>query len=63
VTETGGLVGVDPGFVDAASSDYHLGMGSPAIGAGAAVSELLGDKDGVCFLAPPSVGAYEGGAP
>jgi hypothetical protein len=63
VTETGGLVGVAPGFVDAASSDYHLGMGSPAIGAGAAVSELLGDKDGVCFLAPPSVGAYEGGAP
>jgi hypothetical protein len=63
VTETGGLVGVDPGFVDAASGDYHLAPGSAAIGTGAAIAELLGDKDGVCFLAPPSVGAYEGGAP
>jgi hypothetical protein len=63
VAETGALVGSDPGFVDVSGGDYHLGPSSPAIGAGAAVSELLGDFDGACFLEPPSIGAYEGGTP
>ncbi|MBL9023843.1 MAG: hypothetical protein JNL21_16735 [Myxococcales bacterium] len=60
--EQGGLIGVDPAFVDAAS-DFHLAAGSPAIGAGAALGELSGDRDGQCYAATPSVGAYERSAP
>jgi hypothetical protein len=62
VTETAGVVGSDPGFVDGPGGDYHLAPTSPAIGAGSTMSELLGDLDGECYLTPPSIGAYEGGA-
>ncbi len=60
VTEQGGIVGSDPGFVDAGGGDYHLAGGSPAIGAGTSISELSGDNDGNCYAAAPSVGAFEG---
>ncbi len=59
VAEQGGLVGVDPAFVDAASGDFHLAAGSGAIGAGTDLPELSGDRDGACYADPPSVGAYE----
>lgn len=62
VAESGGLVGVAPMFVSLATGDHRLQSASPAIGAGAAVTELLGDLDGECYLSPPSIGAYEGGA-
>lgn len=62
VAEAGGLVGVDPLLASPATGDYRLQSTSPAIGAGAAVAELLGDLDGECYLSPPSIGAYEGGA-
>ena len=40
------LFGVDPGYVDAASGDYHLGLSSPAIGAGSFTpSGSLGPND------------------
>ncbi len=55
--EQGGLTGVDPMF--AGGGDFHLGAGSPALGAGSALPELSGDRDGACYLAPPSIGAYE----
>jgi hypothetical protein len=62
VAETGGVVGSDPGFVDGPGGDYRLAPTSPAIGAGTTIAELLGDLDGTCYLPPPSIGAYEGGA-
>ena len=63
VMEDMGLVGVDPQLVAAAAGDYHLGPESPAIAAGALVSELAGDRDGSCYASPPSIGAYEGNPP
>lgn len=61
VSEQGGVVGVDPAFSDAASGDFHLAAGSPAIGAGSSLPELSGDRDGACYAAPPSIGAFEVG--
>ena len=54
----------DPLFVDATNAnyslrDYHLQSGSPAIGAGVAISGITHDKDGVVYSDPPSIGAFE----
>jgi hypothetical protein len=50
---------INPSFTS--STDYHLAVGSPAIGAGVYVS-LLTDHDGNNWNNPPSVGAYEYGS-
>ncbi|NUP08271.1 MAG: right-handed parallel beta-helix repeat-containing protein [Polyangiaceae bacterium] len=63
VAESGGIVGEDPLFVEAAAGNYALEGGSPAIGAGVGLTELSGDRDGACFVDPPSIGAFEGGDP
>ncbi len=55
---------VDPVFADQASGDYTLTPSSPCVGAGAA--QTLGEPDdlaGVAWSSPPSMGAYEVGAP
>ena len=46
----------DPMFVSA--SDFHLQIGSPAIGTGISVG-LATDYDGKTYNDPPSIGAYE----
>lgn len=46
----------DPLVVSA--TDYHLQIGSPAIGAGVDV-DIATDRDGVAYSNPPSVGCYE----
>jgi hypothetical protein len=53
-------VNADPKFVTP-GSDFHLQSGSPAIGAGVAVSGLTRDIDGRLRPNPPSAGAYEAG--
>ena len=46
-------------YVNAANHDYHLVSGSSAINAGAAISGITTDKDGVTRASPPDMGAYE----
>jgi hypothetical protein len=46
-------------FVNAASDDYRLVVGSSAVNAGATLSEVTGDRDGV---SRPQGGAYDIGA-
>ena len=41
------------------ATDYHLQMGSPAIGAGVDFNELKSDADGAARPNPPSIGAFE----
>jgi hypothetical protein len=48
----------DPLFVDPVNSDFHLQVGSPAIGTGISVG-LATDYDGKTYNDPPSIGAYE----
>ncbi len=55
VTETGGLYDLDP-LLDTA---HRIGPSSPAAGAGTPTPWTSGDLDGVCYGAPPSLGAFE----
>jgi len=55
VTETAAVIGQDPGL----SAEYHIGIASPAAGAGAAIDLLSGDYAGICYASPPSIGAFE----
>ena len=50
--------GIDPKFRNTASFDFHLQLGSPAIGAGVAVTGLTADFDGV---ARPQGSSYDTG--
>jgi len=53
------LVGIDPLFVAAASADFHLRPGSPAIDSGVALTEITSDLEG----RPRSLGnGYDVGA-
>ncbi|MBV8311372.1 MAG: hypothetical protein JO344_13405, partial [Planctomycetaceae bacterium] len=52
------LIGVDPMFVAAASADFHLRPGSPAIGSGATLPEVTTDLEG----RPRPLGGYDIGA-
>ena len=53
-TETGTVVG-DPAF----SSGYAIDPSSPAFEAGTPVTGVAGDRLGVCYHDPPSIGAHE----
>lgn len=61
VEDTDHIEGDDPLFVDASSEDFALMEGSPAIGAGYDVTDPSVDYNEVQFLAPRSIGAFEGG--
>jgi len=54
-----GNIGGDPLFVDLGSNDVRLRSGSPAIGAGAILSEPTTDFFGRPYRRPLSVGAVE----
>jgi hypothetical protein len=60
------LIGIDPEFVDAASGDYRLAAGSPAVGAGDAGFASVGPFDAVhgprVVGAELDLGALERGA-
>jgi hypothetical protein len=55
------FVGIDARFVNAASYDFHLQAGSPAIDAGLTISQIVNDCDGTLRLqgARYDIGAYE----
>ena len=70
VVDLAALLGVgniesDPRFVDAANNDFHLAdASSAAAGAGAPITTVLDDLDGMArSVIAPSVGAYELAAP
>jgi hypothetical protein len=50
---------LDPLFVDPANHNYHLLIGSPAIGAGNLSYAQPVDKDNVSRTSGPDLGAYE----
>ncbi len=53
------LSGTNPLFINAATADFHLQAGSPAIDAGMTISQVTTDKDG---NARPAGAAYDMGA-
>ena len=54
------LLSRDPGFRDAAMWDFHLRPGSPAIGAGRHLANVLGDLNRTSRVATaPDIGAYQ----
>jgi hypothetical protein len=57
VTESGAVIGQDPGF--ASQTDFSVASTSRAAGAGATPSDAGGDFDGKCWASPPSIGAFE----
>jgi hypothetical protein len=59
VPQTGAVIGQDPMMFDPGDSNYAIGPSSPAYRAGSAPSAAAGDIAGVCYAAPPSIGAYE----
>jgi hypothetical protein len=63
VTETNGIAGLHPLFIDFAAGDYRLQSNSPAIGKGIRISEIGMDYLGLNFNTPPSIGALEGNPP
>ena len=58
-TETSAVVGQDPQFIAVGAETYHVSAGSPARAAGVAISGVVGDMSGGCYLDPPAIGAYE----
>jgi hypothetical protein len=59
VNEDNPVIGVDPRFSDAATGNFTLTSGSPAIGQGTALHEAPADSLGQCFSNPPAIGAFE----
>jgi hypothetical protein len=60
-TASNNLFGTDPKFVNAAGGNFHLQVGSPAIGNAACLTQVTVDRDGVSRTAPCDMGAYESG--
>lgn len=61
-TVSGNTYGLNPAFLDVAARNYRITATSPAATGGVvAVDGPVLDRDGVAYLAPPSLGAYEVG--
>ncbi len=60
VAETNGLVGLNPLLLSPSGQNYHLQTGSPAIGSGVSMADVMTDYDGKLYNLPPSIGAFEG---
>jgi len=58
-TEIDPVIQEDPLLLDPNVEDFHIDAASPARGAGVDMSEVSGDRDEVCYLSPPAIGAYE----
>lgn len=54
-----GNINKDPKFVNAATGDLHLQVGSPCLGAGTPNGAPATDRDGKTRPYPPSMGAYD----
>jgi hypothetical protein len=54
-----GNIDADPQFGDAASGDYHLGVGSPCIDKGTSAGAPAADVEGTPRDGAPDMGAYE----
>jgi len=67
--ETEGVIQKDPQLIDPGQGDFHPRSGSPALGAGMDLTEILkplglsvppvGDGNENCWNAPPALGAYD----
>lgn len=62
VLETNSIKARNPLFVDAGTENFRLSNGSPAIGNGKFIDNIIFDLDGKKYNNPPSIGAYEGNA-
>lgn len=56
-TSATGIITTNPAFIS--TSDFHLQSTSGAIRAGTYISSVTTDRDGISFLNPPTIGAYE----
>lgn len=59
VKETGGVIGVDPRFRDAAGGDFSICAHSGAAGRGGTAGEGAGDFAGACYRREAAIGAFE----
>jgi hypothetical protein len=58
-TETNGIYGLDPLFMDLANGDYSVRTNSPAQDKGKFVPTAKSDFLGKCYANPPAIGAFE----
>jgi hypothetical protein len=56
----GCVINQDPKFKSTQNADFHIGSGSPAIGAGVQVPDILNDLDGNTWSNPMDIGCYKG---
>jgi hypothetical protein len=61
LTDLGNLVKVNPLFVNVASDDYHLQVGSPAIGAGSYLTTTSGSASGSTSLTVADASFFQDG--
>ena len=63
VSETAGIVGIDPQLVNPSTGNFHLQEGSLAAGSGLPLASVEYDYEGIKYNDPPSIGAFEGDPP
>jgi hypothetical protein len=57
---SGNRFGLNPAFSNAAAQNYRITLASPAATSGVVVAQAVAsDRDGIAYLTPPSIGAYE----
>jgi uncharacterized repeat protein (TIGR02059 family) len=57
-SETHGVFGKNPLFVNPAINDFHLQPASPAIGVGTSIVGVSTDYDNLAFTNPPNIGCF-----
>ncbi|HMO04651.1 MAG TPA: right-handed parallel beta-helix repeat-containing protein [Kiritimatiellia bacterium] len=58
-TVSGNRYGLNPAFLDTTARNYRITLASPAATGGVVRADAPIDRDGVAYLTPPSLGAYE----